>query len=522
MDTKKKKNMDITKFSYFHCLAIPALVVLIVAVYILNIQPNHDWSGDFSHLIHHAKNLAEGRDFLDTKYLVNPASHFPGPYAYPPVFPIITVPVFWLFGLDLVAFKVTCVVFFGISLLLLSKLFRSSLTHNQLLLFILIIGLNPYFIYLRNSILNDFLFMLFSYASLILMQNVISKKDHPQDSIHFLSKEGIALGVLMYLSYGTREIGIILPLTFIFYEVVSIRRISLHVIVPIAIFFLLYSLQQTWLNRDLTPLEIKTNLSYLLNENVEENAIDHFHFISTDPAAILERLQGYRWAAQDFLPDTKSVTLNSINSIIFNLASVLMALGFFVRLSKKITVIEIFFFGYISVLLLFGAPATIRYLVPLFPFFIYYIFIAYKKFIFKRRGLSKILAAIFLSCVSIIYIIFYLSQDYSQLNNGVEHPKAKEVFNYIRENTDPDDMIMFEKPRVLALYTNRKTTPNLGKSYYEEEFLNNYFTVIKGDYYVTMNLHDWIFPLEETTEPTSKFVQVFKNSHFVIYRFNHD
>ena len=519
MDTKNHRNMEISRYSHFHYASIPALVILIIAAYILNIHPNHDWSGDFSHLIHHAKNLAEGRDFLDTGYLINPATHFPGPYAYPPVFPIITAPVYWLFGLDLVAFKITCVIFFGISLLLLSKLFRTSLTHNQLLLLILIIGLNPYFIYLRNSILNDFLFMVFCYASLTLMQRVIEKKAHPQDEIHFLSKESIALGILMYLSYGTREIGIILPLTFIFYEVVSIRRISLHVIAPIVIFFLLYSLQQTWLNRDLTPLEIKTNLSYLLNRNVEENAIDHFHFISTDPVAIFERLKGYRWAAQEFLPDTTNATFNFINSAIFNLASALMALGFIIRLSKKITVIEIFFCGYISVLLLFAAPATIRYLVPLLPFFIYYIFITYKKIALKRAA-SKVAAIIFLSCISMTYISFYLSQDYSQLHNGVEHPKAKEAFDYIRENTNPDDMIMFEKPRILALYTNRKSTPNLGDNYEEAIFLNGYFRAIKGDYYIAMNLNDWIFPLENTKAPTSKFVQVFKNSHFIIYRFN--
>jgi len=54
-------------------------------IYITTIREGHNWGGDFSMYIHHAKNIAEGKSYQDTGYLYNPLNPSIGPKTYPPV-----------------------------------------------------------------------------------------------------------------------------------------------------------------------------------------------------------------------------------------------------------------------------------------------------------------------------------------------------------------------------------------------------------------------------------------------------
>jgi hypothetical protein len=74
--------------------------------YWLTLRPGHDWGGDFSQYISHARNLALGHPYGETRYVITlPEAAIHMPAVYPPVFSMLFAQVYRRFGLDLVAMK---------------------------------------------------------------------------------------------------------------------------------------------------------------------------------------------------------------------------------------------------------------------------------------------------------------------------------------------------------------------------------------------------------------------------------
>lgn len=506
--------------------SVIAIVFAIGVFYILTLHEGHDWSGDFSQYIHHAKNLAEGKNYLDTGYIVSSSAKFVGPYAYSPVFPILLAPVYWLYGLDFEVMKLVAIISLCSALLLLPKLFNEQLTRQQQITIILLTGINPFFWEYRNSILSDYSFIFFSYLSLLLMQQFLQSKNTEQVRAyrHTIIRSCV-LGVMMYLAYGCREIGIILPLCVVTYEIVVKRKITLISVVSILVFFVLAYSQHCFLDDNLTPITIQKNLAEFAGKYAESSAASHLDFISLDPNAILHRVQGYRWALQAFLPFNNNPVFETINSVLFNAVALLAFLGYFISLKREISVLEIFFAGYVAVLLLFGAPTYTRYLLPLFPLTLYYAVITYQCFLKSRffapnrHSLRTVISAGILSITSVSYVYAIKSHSYDSLINGIGHPKAVEMFEFIRSSTSPNDTIVTRKPRMNALLTGRTSIsyPRLPSPSYER--VNEFFDAAQGDYYVDINLKKWIYPLSESAPPTPWFREVFRNTHFAIYKY---
>lgn len=509
----------------FHFIAI-AIVAVIGIFYSITLYEGHDWSGDFSQYIHHAKNLVDGKHYLDTGYIVSSSAKFVGPYAYPPVFPILLAPVYWLNGLDFEAMKLVAIVSLCLSLLLLPRIFNDQLSRPQQITLILLVGANPFFWEYRNNILSDYTFILFSYLSLRLMQQFLQPADTTQlQSYQRTVWRSFGLGLIMYLAYGCREIGIILPLCVLTYEIVNKRKISLIAIGSVFIFLVLACSQYRFLNADLTPISIQQNLAEFSEKYAESSATGHLDFISLDPDAIMHRVQGYRWALQAFLPFNHNPTFEVINTVLFNLVTLLAFFGYFIALKRKITVLEIFFAGYVAVLLIFGAPTYTRYLLPLFPLTLYYAIISYQSllssgiFASNRYHLKRVISAGLLSIASVSYAYSIKSHSYDALDNGIGHPKVVEMFAFIRNNAALTDTIVTIKPRMMSLLTGRTSigTPRLASP--SSEQINQFFDAAEADYYVDFKLQKWILPLSESTPPTPEFTEVFRNSHVAIYKY---
>src|SRR2546422_6821939 len=110
-----------------HLITILALILATVVFYIATMRDWHLWGDDFAMYIHHAKNLASGNAYGDTGYIYNP--HYPdiGPRSYPPLFPLLLVPVYKIMGLDLASMKALNIFLFLVFLLLFYQLIRADL-----------------------------------------------------------------------------------------------------------------------------------------------------------------------------------------------------------------------------------------------------------------------------------------------------------------------------------------------------------------------------------------------------------
>ena len=88
------------------CLCGLLLAVLLGGSYYATLRPGQDWGGDFSQYINHARNIASGRPYLETRYVVTfPEAAVHMPASYPPVFPLLLAPFYARFGLNYSALK---------------------------------------------------------------------------------------------------------------------------------------------------------------------------------------------------------------------------------------------------------------------------------------------------------------------------------------------------------------------------------------------------------------------------------
>ena len=80
-----------------------SLILAIGLFYLSTIRDGHDWDGDHSMYIQHARNIVEGSDYRESGYIFNPSCPSWGPESYPPVFPLLLSPLYRLYGLNLKA-----------------------------------------------------------------------------------------------------------------------------------------------------------------------------------------------------------------------------------------------------------------------------------------------------------------------------------------------------------------------------------------------------------------------------------
>lgn len=502
----------------------PATILLAIlglaSFYLVTLAEGQNWSGDFSLYILHAQNLVEGRHYLDTGYLLNPVSQFVGPYGYPPVYSILLAPVYAVAGLDLEAMKWVAIACFCTALWLMTRIVEFRMSPRWALLLLMVVGLNPYLWEFTNLIRADFTFTMFCYLSLFLMLFFVSRDRQTPLTPLAETAAGMLIGVSMYLAYGTREIGIVLPLTLLTFDLMCRRRVSLLSLSALSVFALLAWLQSRWFSVSFIPDDIEKNLLNLIGPQSASVEMDHLRFVDINPEHILERVIGYRWSLQGFWPSSTNDLINLLNETLFNLFSVLAIAGYMRALVSKITVIEIFVAGYIAVLLLFGAPPTIRYLIPIFPFFLYYGFLFCHDVIVPRLPrLRFAIATTYILLIAVISVPAMTSTTHLRLERGVTHPDAVAMFEYIQTRTGKDDTIIFIKPRIMALLTGRSSATWPIRLYSAPESIHLFFDALKADYYVDMNLETWMLPLDNSKRPSPCFTSVYRNDHFAVYHY---
>lgn len=497
------------------------LGVSVFVFYVSTLFPGHDWGGDFSHYINHAKNIVEGKPYSDTGYLVNSFA-FVGPYVYPPVFSILLAPVYWLFGLDLNAMKWVPVLSLCFALLLIPKLFANRLSVAEQAIVFCLVAFNPYFFELRNRILSDYTFIFFCALSLYWMLRIFSSEEIGWKQ---LSVNSCILGVFMCLAYGTREAGLVLPLTLLTYEIIFRRRISLVTCLAILIFGVFAYFLQGFLSDGSVSRETETVLSFSESSFHREEELSHFSFVDSSLYGVSKRVRMYLYATRDFWEYDGPIW--RVLSVILNGFTLVMAfVGYVMVLLRRITVLEIFFAGYALMLLLFSG-STHRYLMPLIPFVFYYFFIGVHQLgsvSLKPTYKNSILMIYFVATVA-LYGDTIKSQLCAESEKGILSDSSVEMFNYIQSETDPDAAILFFKPRIMALMTERSCA-GLPKGVKEKfsthekisDFYESYFDMFDLDYYVEAS------SIEENTRLKHFFIEnergfeVFRNSDFIIYR----
>ena len=407
-------------------LVVSTVLILIGIFYTLTIRDGHNWGGDFSMYIHHAKNIVEGIDYQDTGFIYNPYFRNISPTAYPPVFPLLLSIVYNFFNLNFTAMKIEIIIIFILSLYIIYLTFKDELPFQYTFIILIIIGFNPYFWDFKDNILSDIPFLLFTYLSFFSIKKVYQKSKSLKKMIPYI----ILVSILIYLSYATKSVGLIIIPCLIIYELIKFKRLTAFTILVTIFFIVLMVIQNIF---------VQSSQAYL----------DQFVF---NIKIIFSNIVSYSIAITELYDNGYILIISYVLSIII---SGLALFGYIERVKKNITIYEIFFPLYLLVILIWPFYQGLRFLFPIIPLYFFYAFIGIRKTnIFKKVKIEKSIFIILIIIIIFSYIGKYTKLDYGPIDNGATKKEAVELFDYIKDKTGKEAIFIFRKPRVLALLYN--------------------------------------------------------------------
>ncbi len=478
--------------------ALVYLTILAIGIfYFATIRSGHDWGDDFSLYIQHAKNIAQGNNYWATSYLHLPP--YVGPDAYPPGYPLLLAPIYMLFGMSLTAMKAEIILIFLFSLYTTYLITRRELPSNLQVALVALLGLSPYFWDLKDQVVSDLPFLGLAYLSIYFIQQAYRKSPAGMAKLGYI----LLISFIIYFSYATRSVGLVLVPSLLLYDLIRHKRPTLFAISIAVITCTLIILQSVLLRSD---------RGYIAQFGAE------------DPNFLMNWLQLTINKAPDY---PKSLTVLWDNGYYKNarlaltsIISVLALIGYAARLLKRISLLEIFTFLYFALIIIAPMHGGVRYLIPVIPLYVFYalhgVTTLFRKQRWQRYAFATLVVVI-LAC----YAGKYTKVNYGSIAVGIGSSETTEFFDYIRTNTEENDVIIFTKPRALALFTGRRSSfyPSHVQAYSDWW---EYFQKIRANYVV-------IGPngVEEYEQSQlTKFAKVYKdsleevysNSGFKVYR----
>ena len=481
----------------------PALIVLVAVFHLTTLRSGHDWGGDFALYILHAQNIVEGQPYAQTPYIYNP--HYPqlSPRAYPPVYPLMLAPLYAAYGSGppsmktITAMQVQLICIFVAWLAVIWWSLKDRLSPLGALGLIAALGFSPYLWLFKHSILSDIPFAMFVYVSLWLIDRFM-RADAPMRRRIVLA---VGAGLAMYLASATRSGGWLLPLGLLIYMLIWQRGAWKPTLIAIATFLAPALVQMLLLA---TGADYADQFAGYAFGQILVNAINHWHW-----AATLWH-NGYA----DWLM-----------IVVFYLFAALAVLGYIASVRQPISIYELFAPLYLLAVPLFPVFEPLRYLIPLLPLYIFYILIGAESLQIGQRRMAAAGTLVVLLIILLTYTARYTKQDFGPQREGIAVPTSTELFDYVRQRTEPDDVFVFVKPRVLALMTGRRCAawqlpanmPSI-EAYHDD--LWRYFRQIDARYLIVTAWPPFdrqlMMPFVQRSPATLH--PVLSNRHFNVYR----
>ena len=478
----------------FWMLIVPILITVSI-FYLTTIRPGHNWGGDFSLYIHHAKNIVEGIPYQETGYIYNKNNAYLSPRYYPPIFPLLLTPVYALTGLNLAPMKIEMVIIFILFLILYSLSFREQIPSFYRGLAILLVAFNPIFWEFKENILSEFPFLLFTYLALYAIQRI----EHPQNITKRSIPTAIGIGLLIYLSYGIRTVGGILLPTFLLYDFIRTRKIDFFPVV-VSLSFGVFALTQAVLIPGPSGYGDQITFSPLI---LTSNLILHIYHILC------------------FLPTFGSTgPALAVTTLFYILILSAILFGYLLRIKRDFTIYEVFAPFYLLVIVLWNAANQgPRFLLPVYPILIFYLidFVVDTGHVLSK---NKPWGYAVPACIVVLsfpwsYLRYYATANFNEVPNNFYLPQTMELFDYIRNNTPQNAVFIFFKPRVLSLYTDRKAS---ACGVWDQPWQLEECFEQAGMDYIAIGPNDGCL-LDYIHSNPNKFNKIFENNLFSLYRY---
>lgn len=397
---------------------------------------SHDWGDDFAQYIHQAGNIVKGFPQSETGFIYSQENYI-GPQAYPVGFPLLLAPVYAIAGNSMLAFTIFISLIYIALGLLLVVFYRQYFSWITALVLALIFLYNPQMIIFKREVMSDIPF-----TALLVLNFIL-----------YLKLKSGNLRQLLLLAVVTGFMLVVRPAGIVFVAAVVmdilhdlIRRKSglknriihaaIFILLPVLIYFvinsLVFKIPSGGSIRDYLLFYYSGDFIRIIPENFAHH-IEVFRFLYVPQAGVL-------------------------NGFSLLLGSVMVAtalLGFVKRMLKGPEVIEWFFIFYVIMLLVFpNNDSAYRLMVPLGFLFLFYAVVGLKS-VQLLHGISSgkkaVVIGILIMLLFLPGLISIARSGYKTLE-GPQQESSVEAFTYISRNIAPESIVVFAKPRALALY----------------------------------------------------------------------
>ena len=423
------------------------LFILLLPLLSLNVKDSHDWGGDFAQYIHQAKNLVEGISQDETGYVFN-EDCFIGPTAYPVGFPILLSPVYFFFGNSIYAFTFFLSVLLVLLGLLLFAFFRNYFSPLAAFSLCLIFLYNPWVLFFKGEVMAEIPFSLVLFLAVYLHLF----KPFKNNLFHI-----ILLGLLCGFLISIRSIGFSFVLALVLEAGLVVLRDKNSI---------------AFLRKMLVPA--LSVLTYFLISKVlfpaQDALLPYPKLLDTSAFTelFLNNISYQLEVLQDFFFTHNLEEWRFTTIITSSFLFVFFLLGLIKQCFEKIDFILLFLFVYLFVIFLFSysGQAGFRFLFPIAPFILYFSVLGLKDLSLLTNNRKKILVLFALCVFSLQYknAIMKIIDAKNSLIKGPQEEASIFAFEYIKESLPDNALIVFRKPRVLALYTDRKSFGNSPKA----------------------------------------------------------
>lgn len=462
---------------------LTALALLVAATGLLHgltIREGHGWLDDYASYVAHARNIAEDVPYADTGYEYNDANPVAGPRAYPPVYPLILAPVYAGSGLDLEAMKLQLIFILLALLVAVWALIRRWHPPWMALAATGAFGLSPFINGFKDNVLSDIPFALFAVVALLLM-DIAERATDDRRWLH-----GGAIGIAIFLAYGTRTVGGVLLVAMLAHLV----------------------LKRGW---RLPPYAWIASGTFAVAALVLGQGVYGGAGYTDQLALVTPRLVANN--AWRYLRSLEGLTVNGYVSVagtaLFVVVTMLAVIGYASKLPRaRRTAVEVLVPLYVATIAVWPAFQSLRFLIVLLPFYALYAILGAVA-VGERVGARRAMVGALGIAVAVSYLGVYVRIPYGPIADGPTTPASREMFDWVIANTDPDDLLLFLRPKALALYTGRRSA-TIGPDW-DHEAIAAYARKVRARYLVDGPVDPGTF------EGAPDGRVVFENEDFTIY-----
>ncbi len=481
--------------------------LLCLPLFFLNIKTSHDWGDDFAQYILQAKNIVEHKPQTQTGYVYNENLPVIAPPAYPAGFPFMLSVVYFVKGNSIRAFNylITLLLFF--LCMTMFSFFRRHFSKLTALFLVLIFAYNPWTLSFKTEILSDFPYTLFFLLTAILYM-------YEKNSNLTFALTGISCGIMMSIR-GVAVVFLIAVLIHQVYLFIKAKKsgklLRLFFQKPLILFG---SMMVTYILFNVLLVKVPTGkFLEFYSHAYEKYSVGEI---------ILQNLNYYVDVFGGYFdPQLEKWTFITFVSKSFSLA--LLLIGMLYSLLHKRSFIDLLVWIYILLFIVYPYSAGgFRFILPIFPFLLYYMVTGLKQIhlgIHANRKVLVIAGGLFVLLQYQHSISKIIAQQPSTLQ-GPQEAGSIETFEYIRQHIPENSIIIFKKPKALALYTGRKTAST---AYYQSSSEVKNMVTLLGAGYLLLN-HDndpdlGDEPMKKYTDDFKKEVDlIWQNNKFLLYK----